>query len=86
MSNTFNFEYDATTGVLIAAALREKADSEIREAHRLEDDHVMRGIGADQARNRARLLRKAAQEIHAPVQAAIAADMGEALRKAGVVE
>jgi hypothetical protein len=41
---------------------------------------------AQLARNRAALLRSAADDIAIPVQTALAADMGEALRKAGVLE
>ena len=86
MTNTkpFTFEYDATEGVLIAAALREKADAEIDEARQRDQSPVMKGYGAEQARNRAQLFRNAADAIHAPVQEALASDMDAALRKAGL--
>jgi hypothetical protein len=84
MTQTFTFEYSALQGVLIAAALREKAQTELYEADRLADDPVMRGIGADQARNRARLFQLAAESIHGPVREALASDMGSALDKAGI--
>ena len=83
MSNEFTFTYDATTGILIAAALRKAAKLDELEAGRLER---MNQPGSDQARNRAKLFEDAAEAIHAPVRAALAANMGEALRKAGVLE
>lgn len=91
MSNEFTFTYDATTGVLIAAALREKAEAERVEAERIA--RVLAAEGSafgltliDQAEARAKLFEDAAEAVHAPVRAALAADMGEALRKAGVLE
>jgi hypothetical protein len=97
MSNEFTFTYDATTGVLIAAALRSQADDESKAA---KANAINAQISADTgdgmetyyiaqaqlARNRAALLRSAADDIAIPVQTALAADMGEALRKAGVLE
>lgn len=86
MSNEFTFTYDATTGILIAAALREKAEAERGEANM----NYQNGTGYEElvrtGLNRAKLFEDAAEAIHAPVRAALAADMGEALRKAGVVE
>jgi hypothetical protein len=84
MTQPFTFEYNAMQGVLIAATLREKAQSELYEADRLTDDPVMRGLGAEQARNRARLFQEAAESIHDPVREALAADMAEALDKGGI--
>lgn len=86
MSGTkqFTFAYDATEGVLIAAALREKADAEIDEAQKRDQSPIMKGYGAEQARNRAQMFRNAADAIHAPVKEALAADMDAALRDAGL--
>lgn len=84
MSNKFTFEYDATTGVLIAAALRETAKRERDQVEYLQK--YFAGQGVEQAENLAKLFEDAAEAIHAPVRAALAADMGEALRKAGIVE
>lgn len=83
MSTDFTFTYDATTGVLIAAALRKAANLDELEASRLER---MNQPGSDQARNRAKLFEDAAEAIHNPVRAAVAEDMAKALRKAGIVE
>lgn len=97
MSNEFTFKYDATTGVLIAAALRSQADDESKNAQaHVIDAQASADTGdgmetyciaqAQLARNRAALLRSAADDIAIPVQSVLAADMGEALRKAGVLE
>lgn len=86
MSNEFTFTYDAMAGVLIADALREKAEAERLEA----DRNYQNGTGYEElvrtGLNRAKLFEDAAEAIHTPVRAALAANMGEALRKAGVLE
>jgi hypothetical protein len=83
MNNDFTFTYDATAGILIAAALREKA-----ETHRMEAREYRKATGsmsafyavqATRAHNNAKLLEDAADAIHAPVKAALAADMDTAL-------
>ena len=87
MSNDFTFTYDATAGILIAAALREKADAEIVYAEEKEvypfvkvgGETSLNGELARNARKRAKLLRSAADAIHAPVKAALAAGMDNAL-------
>jgi len=76
----FTFEYDATEGVLIAAALREKAKAERELAKELRISHD--GIGAPQADNRAGLLSLAADRIHKPVHVALMRDFDKALTKA----
>jgi hypothetical protein len=82
----FTFEYDALTGISVAAALLEKAEAEHRDAkaHRLNAslDDKMTGYYAEQARlaeNRAKLLEDAADAIRTPVRVALAEDMGRAL-------
>jgi hypothetical protein len=76
---TFTFEYDITAGVLIAAALREKAKThrDNAKAYRTNADleTQLRGFYTEQARladNNAKLLEDAADQIHAPVKAALA--------------
>lgn len=94
MSNEFTFTYNATEGVLIAAALREKADAEIAYAERKEvypsvktgGETSPNGELARTARNRAKLYSDAADRIHAPVRKALAVDMSAALRDAGILE
>lgn len=88
----FTFTYDATQGVLIAAALRERSEAELHRAQGLQFNADTEGQlmkqhyteEAQSARNRAKLFSDAADAIHAPVKAALAADMDEALRKAGL--
>lgn len=76
----FTFSYDATEGVLIAGALRDKADAERELSKELRVSHG--GVGAAQADNRAGLLRLAADRIHKPVHEALVRDFDKALTKA----
>ncbi len=82
----FTFEHDATEGVLIAAALRQQAKENRREADEyrkatgsMASFYKVQSIKAD---NRAKLLEDAANKIHVSVKEALAADMDAALRKA----
>lgn len=90
MTQNFTYEYDATQGVLIAAALREKAQMERQEAHKYRNAAgPFAGTYAEQARvtdNRAQLLEDAADTIQGPVRAALAADMGKAIREADALD
>lgn len=90
MSNEFTFTYDATAGILIAAALREKAEAETRSAGgndinarvslAMEDGlHAFYAEQSRVARNNAELLTQAADDIVTPVREALAEDMGNAL-------
>jgi hypothetical protein len=76
----FSVEYDAVEGVLIAAALREKAKAERELAKELRVSYD--GVGAEQADNRAGLLSLAADRIHKPVHEALVKDFDRALTKA----
>lgn len=82
----FTFEYDATEGILIAAALRQQAKAHSREAveYRKATGSMASFYAAQATRadNRAKLLEDAANKIHAPAKEALAADMDAALRKA----
>lgn len=82
----FTFEYDATAGILIAAALREKAEVHRREAREYRKSNgPMRTFYVEKARiedNNAQLLEDAADKIHKPVKAALAEDMGRAIDRA----
>jgi hypothetical protein len=78
----FTFEYDATQGVRIAAALRDQAKAERIAAKQYRDgahpNAPMRELymaESKAAENRAQLLEDAADKIHAPVTAAIAEEM-----------
>jgi hypothetical protein len=88
MSKEFTFTYDATEGILTAAALRQQAKEHRREASEyrkatgsMASFYAVQAIRAD---NRAQLLEDAADAIHAPVKKALAADMDAALRNAGL--
>lgn len=85
----FTFEYDATAGILIAAALREKAKTH-RDAAKgyrtnaglgtqLQDFYIELARIQD---NNAQLLEDAADAIHGPVKTALAEDMGRAIDRA----
>jgi hypothetical protein len=76
----FTFSYDATEGVLIAAALEEKAKAERELSKELRVSYG--GVGAAQADNRAGLLSLAADRIHKPVHAALVKGFDKALTKA----
>lgn len=84
----FTFEYDATEGVLIAAALRQQAKEHSREAVEyrkatgsMASFYAAQAIRAD---NRAKMLEDASAKIHVSVKEALAADMDAALRNAGL--
>lgn len=82
----FTFEYDATAGILIAAALRGKAKDERRTATEYRKARgQLSAFYAEQARDadhRAQLLEDAADAIHGPVKTALAEDMGRAIDRA----
>jgi hypothetical protein len=83
-TRTFTFEYNATEGVLIAAALREKALDERKVAQAYRTNAEIEGTTlvefyTEQARladNRAKLLEDAADRVHKPVKAALAHTKG----------
>lgn len=92
MNTPFNYAYDATAGILIAYALAEKATAEIAEAEeneRMANLQEGQGLGnlyelqALQARNRARLLQEAADNIKQTVHAALVADFDAAFTRMG---
>lgn len=91
MTKPFNFEYDATTGIYIVAALREKAGAERAEAATYEkvalSPHArvpeLDLMMSTQAMNRAKLLETAADEIHQTVHLQLVADFNEAFKGTG---
>lgn len=91
MPKPFTFKYDATGGILIASALREKAEAETTEAEELEtlafgggpetDFHELKAL---QARNRARVLQEAADDIRKTVHNALVEDFDKAFKRQGL--
>lgn len=86
----FTFQYDATAGVLTAAALREKAKTH-RDAAKgyrtnAELGTQLRGFYLDQARiadNNAQILEEAADEIHGPVHEELVRNFDAAFERMG---
>lgn len=88
----FNFEYDATTGIYIVAALREKAKAELLEASQMEDANFsgdplaetgFYDMKAMHAHNRAKLLMDAADEIHKTVHEELVRNFDAAFERLG---
>lgn len=82
----FTYHYDATTGILIADAMREKAKYHrtIAAEYRKAKGQLM-DFYAEQARiadNNAELLEREADKIHAPVKGRLSEEMGRALDRA----
>jgi hypothetical protein len=93
MSTSFNFQYDATAGILIAEALREKAEAEIQTAQdndRMAALQENRGLQplyelhALQARNRAQILKDAADEIQKTVHEELVRNFDAAFTRMGM--
>lgn len=86
-TRTFTFEYNATEGVLIAAALREQALAERKTAQAYRTNAEIDGTTlvdfyTEQARladNRATLLEVAADRVHKPVREAITKAVANAI-------
>jgi hypothetical protein len=86
-ARTFTFEYNATEGVLIAAALREKALVERKAAQAYRTNAEIEGTTlvdfyTEQARladNRAKLFEDAAERVHEPVRTAISTAVANAI-------
>lgn len=86
-TRTFTFEYNATEGVLIAAALREKALDERKAAQAYRTNAEIEGTTlvefyTEQARladNRAKLFEDAADQVHKPVREAISTAVANAI-------
>jgi hypothetical protein len=86
-TRTFTFEYNASEGVLIAAALREKALAERKSAKAWRTNAEIEGTTlvefyTEQVRladNRAKLLEDAADRVHKPVREVISAAVEKAL-------
>lgn len=78
-ARTFDFEYNASEGVIIAATLREKATTERHNAKAYRTNAEIEGTTlvefylnqAKLADNRAKLLEDAAERMHKPVREAI---------------
>lgn len=92
MADKFTFEFDAMTSLFMVEALREKADAEIREAEADEETafnspegmNEFHDIKALQARNRARLLHDAADEIRKAVHEELVSNFDEAFKRQGL--
>lgn len=93
MSTPFNFQYDATAGILIAAALREKAEAEIQAAEdndrlaALQENRGLQPLYEEQAltaRNRALILNNAAQEIQKTVHEELVRNFDAAFTRMGM--
>jgi len=87
----FSFEYDATTGIYIVAALREKAKAERQEARaHVTNAGITVGAESDfhalkmtQATNRAKLLEDAAAEIKKTVHEELVRNFDAAFERMG---
>jgi hypothetical protein len=91
MADKFTLEYDAITGLYMVEALRAKAEAETAEAEELETlafgggpETDFNDVKALQARNRARLLQKAADKIHKAVHAELVSNFDEAFKRQGL--
>jgi hypothetical protein len=86
-AKSFTFEYDASEGVLIAAALRDKAlvERELAKSYRTNAEYpgsTLVKFYNEQARiadNRAKLLEDAADRLHKPVREAISKAVANAI-------
>lgn len=91
MDNKFTLEYDAITGILMVEALREKAEADILEAEADEESAFNNpeemsefyDLKALQARNRARVLQEAADDIRKTVHNALVSDFNKAFKRRG---
>jgi hypothetical protein len=84
----FTFEYDATTGIFMVEALKEKAQQERRIArdHHAHTEGPMSDHYAElmvQAQNRAQLLEDAAREIHKTVHEELVRNFQSAFERMG---